>query len=184
MIDPFIYAALPKDSICLLKFSDPSTSSSPLTCTIDTASLNSPPRFYALSYTLGSPSTTESILCNGREMQIATNLHEAIQSLYSPLLSLNLPVWIDAISINQTDDEEKGHQVHRMGDVYRGVCKVIVWFGPSSEDSDLTMYSLSWLSTALPQIPRPIHTSEIQDYELPDRDNPIWPALGNLYARS
>jgi hypothetical protein len=184
MADPFSYAPLPKGFIRLLTFTSPSTSPGRLTCTIDTVSLDDPPQFYALSYAWGSPSTTEGILCNEREMQIALNLHEAIQILFSPPLSLNLPIWIDAICIDQKDDEEKSHQVYRMGDVYRRAYKVVVWLGPASEDSDLAMDSLSWLSTALPQIPRPICTSELQKYELPDQDSPIWPALGHLYGRS
>lgn len=133
MATPFTYTPLPNDSIRLLIVAVPSTYPGALTCTIDTFSLDDPPRFYALSYTWGAPSKKETILCNGHKMKIAANLHEAIQTLFSPPISLDMPIWIDAICINQGGDEEKGHQVHRMGDVYRTATKVVVWAWPGGK---------------------------------------------------
>lgn len=48
-------------------------------------------------------------------MDIRANLHEAIHTLLNLPLNPDLPIWIDAISINQDDDEEKAVQVSRMG---------------------------------------------------------------------
>ena len=184
MVDPFIYAPLPKDSIRLLTFSTPSTSPGLPTCTIDTVSLDIPLKFCALSYAWGPPSATEGILCNGLQMKIAANLHEAIKILFSPQLTLDLPIWIDAICINQKDDEEKSEQVSRMGDVYKMACKVIVWLGPASEESDLAMDSLSWLSRNLSWFKHPVSTPMLGEAGFPDENSPIWPALGHLYGRS
>jgi hypothetical protein len=44
-----------------------------------------------------------------------------------------LPVWIEAICINQADDQEKSHQVAMMGDVYENASNVLIWLG--DEDS-------------------------------------------------
>jgi hypothetical protein len=93
----FAYTPLPNDCIRLLTFAAPATYSGAFTCTIDTFSLDKPPKFYALSYTWGAPSKTETILCNGHEIKIAANLHDAIQTLFSPPISFDLPIWIDAI---------------------------------------------------------------------------------------
>jgi len=38
-------------------------------------------------------------------------------------------MWIDAICINQGDDEEKSKQVTRMRDVYKLARRVVVWLG-------------------------------------------------------
>jgi hypothetical protein len=38
-------------------------------------------------------------------------------------------VWIDALCINQSDDEEKTEQVRRMGEVYAQAKQVIVYLG-------------------------------------------------------
>ncbi len=48
----------------------------------------------------------------------------------------HLPVWIDAICINQNDVLEKNHQVAMMGEVYSGAAEVLVWLG---EDDKQTM---------------------------------------------
>lgn len=183
MATPFTYTPLPNDCIRLLTFAAPSTYQGALTCTIDTFSLDKPSRFYALSYTWGAPSKTETILCNGHEMKIAANLHEAIQTLFSPPISLDLPIWIDAICINQGDDEEKGHQVHRMGDVYRTATKVVVWLGRAENDSDLAMESLSELAASMSTIPMPIYPIELEWNGLPDENSPVWHAIGHLFRR-
>ena len=183
MATPFTYTPLPNDCIRLLTFAAPSTYPGALTCTINTFPLDNPPSFDALSYTWGAPSKTETILCNGHEMKIRANLHEAIQTIFSPPISLDLPIWIDAICINQEDDEEKGHQVHRMGDVYRRASKVVVWLGPAENDSDLAMQSLSGLSERLSSIPHGSAVSYFEEYGLPDENSPVWHAVGHLFRR-
>ncbi|KAF1352877.1 HET-domain-containing protein, partial [Lizonia empirigonia] len=40
-----------------------------------------------------------------------------------------LPLWIDAICINQAMKKEKAVQVQLMGDVYRGANRTLVWLG-------------------------------------------------------
>jgi hypothetical protein len=40
-------------------------------------------------------------------------------------------LWIDAISINQTNMGEKSHQVNRMGDIYRKSRRTLIWLGCS-----------------------------------------------------
>jgi hypothetical protein len=39
-------------------------------------------------------------------------------------------LWIDAVSTNQEDLQERGHQVQIMGDIYATAQGVIVWLGP------------------------------------------------------
>ncbi len=78
MTPPFTYTPLPNDSIRLLTVAVQSEHSGTLTCTINTFSLDDPLRFYALSYTWGAPSKTETILCNGHEMKIAASLTVAV----------------------------------------------------------------------------------------------------------
>jgi hypothetical protein len=40
-------------------------------------------------------------------------------------------IWIDALCINQRDDEEKNIQVMNMINIYRQASQVLVWFGPA-----------------------------------------------------
>ncbi|KAI2613083.1 heterokaryon incompatibility protein-domain-containing protein [Hypoxylon fragiforme] len=48
-------------------------------------------------------------------------------------------MWIDAICINQSDNEERGKQVAMMGDIYRGAARIVVRLGPEKDDSDHAM---------------------------------------------
>ncbi|KAH8895238.1 HET-domain-containing protein, partial [Thozetella sp. PMI_491] len=51
----------------------------------------------------------------------------------------NLPfLWIDAICINQMDNEEKGFQVQTMDHVYQGQF-LRIWLGEPSQNSDLAL---------------------------------------------
>jgi hypothetical protein len=116
-------------------------------------------------------------------MQIKANLHDAICTLFNPPISLDLPIWIDAVCINQHDDEEKAVQVSRMGDIYRKAHQVVAWLGPSGQDSDLAMDWFERLSVALPRIQFPPLPPEFGKYGLPEVDDTVWPAIGYLFRR-
>lgn len=116
-------------------------------------------------------------------MRIAANLHEAMMTLFSKPHSLDLPIWIDAICINQKDDEEKNIQVARMGDVYRKATKVVVWLGPGTTQSDLAIDSLERLARDLKPISYIPEYWELQELGLSDYDSEIWSAFGDLYRR-
>jgi hypothetical protein len=45
-------------------------------------------------------------------------------------------MWIDAISIDQMNTQERNHQVRIMGKIYSSAQKVIVWLG-STDQNDL-----------------------------------------------
>ena len=45
-------------------------------------------------------------------------------------------IWIDAICINQEDNDEKGQQVQSMAKIYAKASRVIVWLGRAAGDSD------------------------------------------------
>ncbi|KAH8654518.1 heterokaryon incompatibility protein-domain-containing protein [Tricladium varicosporioides] len=47
--------------------------------------------------------------------------------------------WIDAICINQSNKEERNHQVNIMGDIFSGAAHVLVWLGPGNDFSDFAM---------------------------------------------
>jgi len=47
--------------------------------------------------------------------------------------------WIDALCINQQDDDEKSLQVQLMYDIYSSAEKTIAWTGETSEDSEAAL---------------------------------------------
>jgi hypothetical protein len=78
----------------------------------------------------------------GAPISISANLYEAL-----PIVTAfsKRPLWIDALYINQEDDEEKGRVVSRMGELYGKAEEVIIWLGPHRDGSIFAMDVLSWL---------------------------------------
>lgn len=81
----------------------------------------------ALSYCWGDPSFCRQIWCNGR-------LYGVTDNLYTALLQLRRPdnvriLWIDALCINQYDNQERSIQVTNMVRIYKNARRVEVWLG-------------------------------------------------------
>jgi hypothetical protein len=95
------------------------------------------------------------------------------RGLQDPPVSTRFPIWIDAICINQQDNEEKDHQVQHMGEIYRNAKLVVVWLGPSKDNSNLAMQSIPALSRTMRTIPFEIPNTELHSYDLPRERNPI-----------
>ncbi|KUJ08242.1 heterokaryon incompatibility, partial [Mollisia scopiformis] len=98
------------------------------------------PKYEALSYVWGSEENPATIcVCDKSDdspfstrktwtsMPITRNLEVALRHLrYSVRRRV---LWVDAICINQRDDEEKGRQLPRMGDIYQRARSVAIWLG-------------------------------------------------------
>jgi hypothetical protein len=109
----------------------------PLHCKIFHVSLNENPQYMALSYTWGDPRDTQTIIIGNTPVPVTRNLHSAMHHL---LHGTNTKVvWIDALCINQTDDEEKSWQVQLMKEIYQRADHVSVWLGPADATSDTVM---------------------------------------------
>jgi hypothetical protein len=64
---------------------------------------------------------------------LTENLFHALQNLRDSTFVIPKVFWIDQISINQNDDQERGHQVNMMADIYRNSWQVISYLGPSKQ---------------------------------------------------
>jgi hypothetical protein len=106
-------------------------------CTLFHVSLDTKPSYAALSYTWGDPHDTQSILMGTASVAITRNLYSALAHLrYEDESRI---FWIDALCIDQHNDEEKGWQVQLMREIYRRAEYVSVWLGPADETSDDVM---------------------------------------------
>ncbi|KAL9636378.1 MAG: hypothetical protein Q9164_002856 [Protoblastenia rupestris] len=110
------------------------------------ALLSSNLQFLAISYTWGPPTLVSSITCNSTTLKITKSVSELLSSEVLSSFPNDLPIWIDAICINQRDNVEKGVQVSKMVDIYGLAAEVLVWLGPTSGDSDLAMDAIRELS--------------------------------------
>ncbi|KAH6857601.1 heterokaryon incompatibility, partial [Alternaria alternata] len=84
--------------------------------------------YTALSYVWGDAKHTKPIQLGYHQIPTITkNLEKALRHLRDRASERIL--WVDAICINQSDEEEKLSQVQSMGDVYRNAVEVRIWLG-------------------------------------------------------
>jgi len=97
-------------------------------------SLDERPSYKALSYAWGAlASPRYPILVDGDTVMVTQNLHEALGLLQT--LPRIPTLWIDAVSINQADDDEKRTQVPLMHRIYGEAEEVLIWLGPAADQS-------------------------------------------------
>ncbi|PIG80568.1 hypothetical protein AARAC_003269 [Aspergillus arachidicola] len=90
--------------------------------------------YEALSYVWGSESTPRCIFLDGTTLSITDNLYAALLHLRDHQLPRML--WVDAVCINQQDEQEKGYQIQLMPTIYGRASHVIVWLGEAADHSD------------------------------------------------
>jgi hypothetical protein len=96
--------------------------------------------YEALSYVWGNSEQRRRLFVsdnnpwNGTQayLDITVNLFAALRRIRDPDIEKN--IWIDAISINQSDIEERGSQVGFMASIYAYASRVIVWLGDGQDD--------------------------------------------------
>lgn len=92
-------------------------------------------RYDALSYVWGDMTETVSITVNTQAFDIHKNLDTALRYLRREKGRRLL--WVDAICINQHDEDEKNCLVAGMSDIYQQANFVIAFLGPGLEHSRL-----------------------------------------------
>ena len=143
----------------------------------------SPENYEAVSYYWGSsePDTDINVYTVGEgSPDILTNYTFKIRSnLYSGLRRLRFLekpryLWIDAICINQSDNNERNLQVSLMDKVYTEASSVCVWLGEAKDDSQLALNFIS----------RVVNLDDF-DRLVADRRTPHeWAALSKLMKRA
>ncbi|KAI1660148.1 heterokaryon incompatibility protein-domain-containing protein [Daldinia decipiens] len=117
-------------------------------CSLSTWSRRKLPPYHAISYTWGDPSQTTHISINNQPLKVRKNCEYVLRQARwheEHLRTLSLPwrhryYWIDAICINQVDNEEKSHQVQMMGKIYRLASCVLSCIGPHADDSRFLLH--------------------------------------------
>jgi hypothetical protein len=101
--------------------------------------------YYALSYTWGDSKPVADISLNGRSIGVAQNLFDFLSMVALCLQDGKRPMnghigsetyyWIDALCINQNDQDEKTEQVQRMWQIYEDAELVLSWLGPEDDNT-------------------------------------------------
>lgn len=106
----------------------------PVDCSLITCSMNDGPAYEALSYAWGHRSRGYLIALNGLPFMVFDNLGQALRQLRDA--ELDRTFWIDAISINQANLEERSSQVQKMQQIYQNAKEVAIWLGVEADESD------------------------------------------------
>ena len=129
------------------------TSHKLICCSIEHFSFNdTAPDFHALSYVWGFSQRTRDIMLNDKIMAIGENLWNFLNN--ARLTRAKTWLWIDALCIDQYNNQEKCDQVRLMGAIYRSAKQVLVWLG--SDDGDLERLFRLAVSQSLTEYKDPI----------------------------
>ncbi|UPK95496.1 hypothetical protein LCI18_006431 [Fusarium solani-melongenae] len=136
----YSYQPLDKDSVRLVTIKRGSWDSI-IECEVDVKKLGQGEnRFRALSYVWGDSNIRRTIRLNGYKFEVTVNLFEGLRqirrSIFEDASLHQLPIWIDAICINQDDKEEKAKQVPEMYRIYNTAEQVLLWLGVMPIPSD------------------------------------------------
>jgi hypothetical protein len=112
--------------------SSPTTPERLISVRLHVISLDDPPPYTALSYTWGEPWPTQTILLDGKPFTVRQNLWDFLNQVQE--VQYDGYLWIDALSIDQTSNPERDHQVMIMGAIFSRAAKTIVWLGTATED--------------------------------------------------
>jgi len=126
------------DSIRLLCLLPDENESAPIRCQLVNHSLQRTDRgahqYEALSYVWGAPGSLPPIYIGNTCLNVTENLHAALTRLRDR--SFERIFWVDAVCINQKDNQEKGGQIQLMAQIYSQASRVVIWLGGAENDSD------------------------------------------------
>ena len=102
--------------------------------------------YEALSYVWGDATITTPIYIGPLRttFDVTTNLECALSHLRYP--NKDRLLWVDAICIDQSNDNEKSHQVRMMREIFGGADRVLAWLGPETPSAETAIQTLQLLA--------------------------------------
>jgi hypothetical protein len=139
----------PAKQIRLLEL-EPGSRDNPIVCKASVAALAKCPTYTALSYCWGKeqePYEHKITFSGVASFGVTKNLFDALKHLRKEgeLTDEPTTLWIDALCINQKDDNEKNMQVKLMGEIYKTAAETCIWLGAAADDSDKAMDAIAAL---------------------------------------
>ncbi|KAI1012204.1 hypothetical protein LB503_004529 [Fusarium chuoi] len=128
-----------QQEIRLLTLLPPRDTDADIHCALSHAVLNTSsenPKYEALSYVWGEPDFSEPIILNNHTFFITPSLKYILSCLRQRDDQPRV-IWVDAICINQSDVEERGHQVALMREIYSNCQRDIAWLDPMIGKKDV-----------------------------------------------
>ncbi|KAK3897247.1 HET-domain-containing protein [Staphylotrichum tortipilum] len=154
-------------------------------CTLTTHPLSAKPQYDALSYAWGPDRKPHAIICDGRRLFVTKSLFHALCQLRRNGQTALL--WVDAVCINQADDEEKSVQVRIMRQIYERAGEVKVWLGleEASDAMGLVLLRQVYRRCGMTD-PSDLVTRDwtiVEFLNLPGMEDPAWRAVLKILHR-
>jgi len=118
---------------------------------MQTVDIDSAPEYFALSYVCGDQISDCEIEVDGHLFLVRPNLFATLQKLKRDFeVSSSEPLfWIDAISINQLDGDEKASQIRELHRIFSSAEFVLIALGRLSDNAALAFGVLGWAQEML-----------------------------------
>jgi hypothetical protein len=107
--------------------------------------------YEALSYTWGPQDTRHTVYVDGQQLTVGWNLHIALLSLRSETIDRFL--WIDAISVDINNIQERAHQIQQIGTIFQRATRVIFWLGEQTPETDVLFHLMKRLEKSAQRYP-------------------------------
>lgn len=107
------------------------------------ADLDTPIQYGAISYRSSPKDPANTIIVDGVNIEIGSNLHKALTQFRHPLLPCWF--WIDQICIDQDNNVELLSQIALMSDIFQKAQTVLIWLGETANGSEVAMEILPLL---------------------------------------
>jgi hypothetical protein len=110
--------------------------------TLENAYLRDNPYYVAISYCWGDVKDLCNVRVNDYEVQLRGHVYTMLRNLYHKYQVTRL--WLDMVCIDQSNTEERNHQVGLMNQIYSQAQEVLIWLGPGSPNTDDAMSTLRY----------------------------------------
>lgn len=135
--------------------------------------------YTALSYTWGIPVERCQIVVDEQPRMVTVNLCRFLWQARQLPNRFSGWLWIDALSIQQSDPWEKLEQVKLLSAIFARATDAVVWLGPAYGNSDRAMKALTAQRTKQPRwkAPRSVWASPVSSAMLELCERPYWSRL-------
>ncbi|KAE8445510.1 hypothetical protein EG329_013273 [Mollisiaceae sp. DMI_Dod_QoI] len=171
-----------KNSIRLFELK-PGSREDPIEGRLVCRSFDSKPKYEALSYAWGSSAMHHHILTDEGTIPMTASVRSALTRLR--LESRVRVLWIDALCINQRDNEEKSDQIMLMPKIYSSASRVVVHLGQQSDRSDLVLKLIEKIAKTsfFALSGKFVSDSALTRFGLPHGRDKIWKQFRTFWAR-
>jgi Heterokaryon incompatibility protein (HET) len=142
--DIYLYTPLSDESKIRTLTIYPGSHGDPLTGELNVVDIEKAGDYEALSYVWGHPDRCAEFICSNKVIALTSSLSGALRRIRRH--DHPRRIWVDQLSINQDDKDERSKQVQFMNTIYRNATHVLVWLGddPNNEayDAFQLMHSL------------------------------------------